>query len=119
MKTLRRRRSEGKTDYKARFNMLKSESIRLVIRKSNRYITAQFVSSDLAQDKTIASVNSSALLEKGWPKELSGSLKSKPAAYLTGIMLGNLAKSKVKTAILDLGLNRNVAGSRLYAALKG
>ena len=119
MRSIKRRRIEGKTDYKARLAMLKSGKIRLVIRKTNNYIIAQFVESDIAQDKIIFGLSSSALLTKGWPKEKTGSLKSIPAAYLTGLILGNLAKSKIKEAILDIGVHRNVKKSRIYAALKG
>jgi large subunit ribosomal protein L18 len=119
MKTLKRRRQEGKTDYGARLAMLKSGKVRLVLRKSNRYIIAQFVQSEMAQDKVIAGSSSRDLLLKGWPKELVGSLKSRAAAYLTGLMLGKLAHGKVSEAILDLGLNRSVNKSRLYAALAG
>ncbi len=117
MKTIRRRRKESKTDYKARFNLLKSEKPRLVVRKTNRYIIAQVVESDIARDKVITQANSKELLSKGWPKEKSGSLKSLQAAYLTGLMLGK--KSKSKDLILDFGLQRIVHGSRLLAVLKG
>ncbi len=118
-KTIRRRRKEGKTDYGARLEMLKSNNVRLIIRKTNRYIIAQFVQSDIAQDSVISAANSRMLLDIGWPKELSGSLKSKQAAYLTGLMLGAASKSKVKSAIVDIGLHRNVKKSRIYSALKG
>ena len=118
-KTQRRRRQERKTDYKSRFNLLKSEKPRFVIRKTNRYILAQIVESDIAQDKVIAESSSKDLLSKGWPKEKSGSLKSLPAAYLTGFLLVKNLKTKVGEVILDLGLQRNIHGSRLYAALKG
>lgn len=118
-RTIRRRRHEGKTDYKARLAMLKSGKSRLVIRKTNRYIIAQIVTTDLAQDKVIVNVNSKDLLESGWPKELSGSLKGKVAAYLTGKLIASKAKSKVKETILDLGMQRNVSKSRLYAVVKG
>ena len=117
-KTIRRRRKEGKTDYKARLAMIKSEKPRLVIRKSSRYITVQIVQTEIAQDKVIVGTTSKALLKKGWPKELSGSLKSKSAAYLTGLLLGKMAKS-VGPLILDLGINRNIQKSRVYAVLKG
>jgi large subunit ribosomal protein L18 len=119
MKTQRRRRKEAKTDYKARFNLLKSERPRLVVRKTNRYIIAQVVESDIAQDKVIATVTSKDLLEKGWPKEKSGSLKSLAAAYLTGYLLAKNKKLKSKNLIFDMGLHRNVPGARVYAALKG
>jgi len=118
-KTIRRRRSEAKTDYKARLALLKSEKPRLVIRKTNRYIIAQIVESSLALDKTLLKVSSKDLLEKGWPKEKVGSLKSLPASYLTGFLLAKKLKGKVKESILDIGLHRNVSGSRLYATLKG
>ena len=38
MKLPRRRRLQGKTDYKARLAMLKSGKPRLVVRKTNHYI---------------------------------------------------------------------------------
>ena len=118
-KTPYRRRREAKTDYEARLAFLKSERPRLVVRKTNRYITAQIVESDAAQDKVIFSVNSKELLKKGWPKEKSGSLKSLQAAYLTGFMLGKKLKGKLESVVLDIGLNRNVSGSRIYALVKG
>ncbi|MBU0761139.1 MAG: 50S ribosomal protein L18 [Nanoarchaeota archaeon] len=119
MKTLKRRRKQAKTDYKARFTMLKSEKPRLVVRKTNHYIIAQIVESQIAQDKVVAKASSQELLEKGWPKEKSGSLKSLPAAYLTGFLLVKNIKTKVNEAILDFGLNRNIHGSRIYALVKG
>ncbi len=118
-RTLRRRRLEAKTDYRARIDLLKSEKPRLVIRKTNKYIIAQIIESHLAQDKVIIGVTSKDLLSKGWPKEFSGSLKSIPAAYLTGLLLGKVAKGRVKEAVLDIGLNRNIQKSRLYSALNG
>jgi len=118
-KTIRRRRIEGKTDYKARLSLISSGKTRLVIRKTNRYIIAQLVQSDIAQDKVLVGVSSKDLLEKGWSKDLQGSLKGLPAAYLTGLLLGKNAKGKVKEAILDMGMYRNVKRSRIYAALKG
>lgn len=118
-KTQRKRTNERKTDYKARLYLLKSDKPRLVVRKTNKYIILQLVESELAQDKVIAKASSADLLTKGWPKEKTGSLKSLPAAYLTGYLLAKNLKVKVKEAILDTGLQRNIAGSRIYAALKG
>ncbi len=117
MKTIKRRRKESKTDYKSRFYLLRSEKPRFVVRKTNRYIIVQVVQSDIAQDKVIAQFNSKDLLSLGWPKERLGSLKSIHAAYLSGFFIAKNLKSK--ELILDLGLNRNVKGSRLFAALKG
>ncbi len=116
----KRRRQEGKTDYKARLAILKSGKPRLVVRRTNRYIIAQLVESELAQDKVIATANSKELLVLGWPKESAGSLKNLAAAYLTGILIGKKASAKkISEAILDIGLHRNVKSSRIYATLKG
>jgi large subunit ribosomal protein L18 len=119
MKTQRRRRREGKTDYRARFAMLKSEKPRLVVRKTNRYIVAQIVEATAAQDKVILEVSSKDLLEKGWPKDKSGSLKGLVAAYLTGYLLAKKLKEKPKQIIFDLGMHRHISGSRIYATLRG
>ena len=116
----RQRRLQAKTDYKARLALLKSGEKRLVVRKTNKYIIAQIVETAQAQDKVVIGINSKDLLGKGWPKEKEGSLKSLQAAYLTGFTLCKLAaEKKIKSAILDIGLNRNVAKSRIYAVLKG
>ena len=119
MKTQKRRRMEGKTDYQARFNLLKSGNSRFVVRKTNRYIIVQIAESEIAQDKIIARASSKELLEKGWPKEKEGSLKSLQAAYLTGFLLAKKVSKIIKHAVLDSGINRNIHGSRIYAALNG
>lgn len=117
-RTIRRRRREGKTDYKARFGMLKSGIPRVVVRRTNKYIISQIIISDVAQDRVVASFNSKDLMKNGWPEKLKGSLKSLPAAYLTGYGLGKNSKD-YKEGILDIGLQRNISKSRLYAFVKG
>ena len=117
-RAIRRRRREAKTDYKSRFALLKAEQPRLVVRKLNQYITLQIVVTNIAQDKVIVAAHSSELLDKGWPKEKAGILKS-PAAYLTGMLLAKKAKGKVDAAIVDAGMYRTVHGSRIFAAVKG
>jgi len=120
MKLPRRRRLEAKTDYKARLSLLESNKPRLVVRKTNRYIISQIVISEKAQDKVVVGLTSKNLLSKGWPKNLQGSLKSREAAYLLGLMLGKEAlKKKINEAILDLGIHRNIKKGRIYAVLKG
>lgn len=120
MKTIRRRRGEKKTDYKARFALLKSGRMRLIVRKTNRYIIVQIVETHHAQDKVCIGMTSKVLLEKGWPKSQQGSIKNLQAAYLTGYLLGKMAKEKkIFEAILDIGMQRNIHKSRLYAVLKG
>ena len=117
-RTIRRRRKENKTDYKARLGFLKSEKPRAVVRKTNRYVIGQIVVSDVAQDRIIAAAHSKELLSKGWPKELEGSLKNSAACYLTGYLLGKKMKNG-KEVILDIGLQRNIKKTGIYAFLKG
>lgn len=119
-KTIRRRRQEGKTDYKARMELIKSGKPRLVIRKTNRYIIAQIVRSEGAQDFVVTTMSSKDLISKGWPEDKSGSLKNRAASYLIGYLVGKLALSKkVDEAILDFGMHRNIQKSRIYTVLKG
>lgn len=119
MGTIRRRRLEAKTDYKARLALLKSGKPRLVVRRTNQYIIAQIVTTNIAQDSVVVGVTSKSLVAKGWPETQRGSLKSIPAAYLTGFLLGKVAQKKVPEAIFDTGMHRNIQKSRLYAVLKG
>lgn len=119
-KTVKRRRSEQKTDYKARFNLLKSGRNRVIIRKTNQYVIVQVVSSTIAQDKVICGVSSKDLITEGWPEKKKGSLKSRGAAYLTGMLLAREAASAgVTEAIIDLGMHRNIKKGRIYAVVKG
>jgi large subunit ribosomal protein L18 len=119
MRSVRKRRLQARTDYKARFGLLKSGSPRLVVRKTNRYILVQLVTSIQAQDTVVVSASSRELLLKGWPEEQRGSLKSLPAAYLTGMLVVKKSKNKISQAILDIGMQRNIHKSRLYAVLQG
>ena len=114
----KKRRAEGKTNYTKRRRLLEGRKPRIVVRKTNRYIIIEYIESRQAQDSTKAYSNSRDLLENGWPKEKSGSLKSLGAAYLTGLMFGNKIKS-FAPAILDTGLIRSTKGSKIYAAVKG
>ena len=120
MKTLKRRRNENKTDYMKRLKLLKSESPRIVFRKTNKYVIAQYVTSHETRDKVEIAINSKKLMNYGWPKEFKGSLKSIPASYFTGFLIGKVVlKSKKKNPIVDFGMIRNVHKSRSFAFLKG
>ncbi len=111
-----RRRNEKKTDYVARLAMLKSGKPRLVVRKSNKYITAEIVNSKNAQDSVVCYASSKELQKYGW----KSSFKNIPASYLTGVLIGVKAKrSKVGNATLDTGIEISTKGSRIYAVLKG
>lgn len=117
MRTEKKRRIKRKTDYKARILLLKAGKPRIAVRKTNKYITIQYIESKEAKDKVIKAVTSKELLKHGWEEKNSGSLKSIPAGYLTGLLLAK--KIGHKEVILDAGLARNVKKSRIYAALKG
>jgi len=118
MRTIKRRRHEGKTDYKARLNLLKSGLPRIVFRKTNRYIIGQYVESKEAKDKVIIGIDSKQLIKYGWPNERS--IKSIPACYLTGFLLGKkILGIDGKKTLLDIGLIRNIPKSKIYAFLKG
>ena len=110
-----------KTDYLLRVGLLKSGRERILFRKTNRYAIGQCVKSENAKDKVVLGVTSKELVKYGWPKEKSGSLKSIPACYLTGLLLGKrvLKKSKSKSYIFDIGMLRNIKKSKVYAFLKG
>ena len=119
MKTLKRRRKENKTDYLKRIKLLKGGSPRVVFRKTNRYVLAQYVTSKEAQDKVEIGVNSKYLVKYGWPKEI-GSLKSIPASYLTGLLIGKkIIKEKLKKPIVDFGMIKALHKTKTYAFLKG
>jgi large subunit ribosomal protein L18 len=113
----KRRRRENKTDYKLRTNLLKSKYPRIVVRITNKYFIVQVIESSEAQDRVIAGLTSKKLLENGWDKKNSGSLKSIPAGYLTGLMLAK--KLKKGKFIVDLGMARTIPGSRVYSVVRG
>ena len=118
MKTILRRRIEGKTDYGSRMNLLKSEIPRLVVRISNRYIIAQIVKSKEAQDSVLCTANSKELVKYGMPEAFS--MKNISNAYLTGALIAKKGKEKkITEVILDIGLKRSTKGSKIYAVVKG
>lgn len=119
-KTLKRRRKEFKTNYTKRIELLKSNKPRIVFRKTNKYLIAQYVTSKQAQDKIEIGITSKKLSAYGWPKESSGSLKSIPAAYLTGFLFGKTVLEKKKeNPIVDLGMARTLHKTKIYGFLKG
>lgn len=111
-----RRKREGKTNYKKRLGLLKSRKPRLVVRASLKNITAQIVTYDEAGDKVLVSAHSRELVKQGF-KAGRGNLC---AAYLVGLIIAKKAKSqKIELAVLDLGLNAPVPGSRIFAVVRG
>lgn len=111
-----RRKREGKTDYRRRLKILVAGTPRLVIRKALKNILLQIVVLGEKGDVVLTSANSKELEKQGW-KFGKGNIT---AAYLTGLLAGKKAKKlKIDHLVLDLGLNMNAKGSRIYAALKG
>ncbi len=116
-KVPRRRRREGKTNYHVRYKMIRTKRIRVVVRKTNKYIIVQFVYPTPIGDYTLAAAHSRELVKYfGW----KAGTKNTPAAYLTGLLAGLRAKKLgIEEAIPDIGLHRPTRGAKVFAAIKG
>ncbi|MDG7010587.1 MAG: 50S ribosomal protein L18 [Nitrososphaerota archaeon] len=113
---LLRRRREGVTDYRARRKAITSKRSLLVVRVSNKNVTAQFVRPTVKGDVVLSSSHSKELAKSGW----HGSSKSVPACYLLGLLAGKKALAAgVKEAVAYNGLIPFIRGSRVAALLKG
>ncbi len=111
-----RRRREGKTDYRRRQRLLRSESPRAVVRKTLNQTLVQIVEAESGGDRVLASARSLDLKEHGW----SVGTGNVPAAYLTGYLAGKRAIAKgITAAVLDIGLQEPTRGGRVFAALQG
>jgi len=111
-----RRRRDGRTNYRKRRKLVVSGLPRLVVRPSNKHLSAQVIQASPEGDHVVASAHSSELKDFGW-KGPCGNLS---AAYLTGLLAGRRAKARgTANAILDLGLHHRGPGSRIFAAVKG
>jgi len=111
-----KRKRQGKTDYKKRLALLKSNKLRFVVRKSLKNILIQIVKYEPNGDKILISAHSNQLKKFGW-KSHTG---NKQSAYLTGLLAGVKAKKQnISEAILDLGLAPSIKNSVCYAAVKG
>ena len=111
-----KRRREGKTDYRARKNLIGLDKSRLVVRITNQHTIAQIINVKLDGDETIVSAHSNELKKMGW----LGNGKNTSAAYLTGFLLGKKAlKAGITAAVLDIGLKSTTKGARIFAVLKG
>lgn len=120
MKTINRRRKENKTDYLKRRKLLQSGKPRVVFRRTNKYVIAQYVLSKEARDSIKIGLNSKILLKYGWPKEKAGGLKSISASYLLGYLMGKkILKDKLEEPIVDFGMIRTIYKTKVFAFLKG
>ncbi|MEM0124407.1 MAG: 50S ribosomal protein L18 [Candidatus Micrarchaeaceae archaeon] len=109
-KMKQRRRREGFTDYRKRLALVKSGMLRVIIRKTNRRIIAQIAKYGEGGDIILKGVTSDMLKAYNWPARAN-----KPTAYLTGLLLANVAGSlKGENFIIDAGLasfGRNSIGA--------
>lgn len=111
-----RRKRSGKTDYRKRLKLLLSGKSRLVVRTTNQKIIAQIIQFTEKGDRVLAAVDSFGLKKLGW----AYSCRNIPAAYLTGLLIGNQAKQKnLSDVVLDTGLLAPLKKGRLFAFLKG
>lgn len=112
-----RRRREGITDYRKRLKLLRSNKIRMVVRKSLKNTQVQLVAYKEGGDNILVSANSKELKTKyNWKFSTS----TTPAAYLTGLLAGTRAKEKgITECVLDTGRNPPAKGSKIFASLKG
>jgi len=111
-----KRRLKGQTNYRRRLRLLLSGKPRLVVRKSLRYIRAQIIEFHPRGDRVLVSASSQELKKFGW----KGSALNIPSSYLVGLLIGKRAlKKRIKSAVLDIGVQKSIKGSRIYALLKG
>jgi len=84
--------------------------------KSLKGIQASIVEYNQKGDIAKVCCHSQSLKKLGW-KHGTGNL---PSAYLVGFLVGKKAiTAKLSEAVMDLGLQKSVKGSRIYAVLAG
>jgi len=110
-----KRRRKGLTNYAKRLALVKGGKPRMVVRKSLKHVTVQFVKFGEKGDATIASANSAELKKFGWSDR-----SNLPTAYLTGALAAGKAKKKgVSEFVLDIGLSTASKGALPFGAAKG
>ncbi len=116
MITLFRRRREKKTDYQKRLALVRAGIPRLVVRRFHNNTTVQVIAYAPAGDRTLVESTVRDLRRLGWSHHGGNT----PSAYLVGYLTGTRAFAKgIKEVVLDLGVQRSVKGSSLYAAAYG
>ena len=110
-----RRRRSALTNYAKRLALVKGNAPRMVVRKSNRGITVQFIEFSPKGDRVLACGLSPALKKFGWAPRCNS-----PTAYLCGMLAAKAAGKKgVKEFNLDIGMQTPSKGSVVFAALRG
>jgi len=108
-----KRKKQGRTDYNNRLHSLMSKHPRLVVRKSNKNMQVQLIKYGEKGDIIIKTFHTKHLNKYGWDINC-GNI---PAAYLVGYLAGLSLKGE--EAILDIGLQAPIRGSRIFAVVKG
>src|ERR671931_205302 len=111
--TLKRNR-QGKTNYRKRVALLLSRSNFIVAKVSDQNVSGQVLKPTINGDMVTCSAHSRELRKYGW----KGSMKSLPACYLTGFLLGKKSiANSTNNAILYTGTDSFTP--RIAACLKG
>jgi large subunit ribosomal protein L18 len=115
-KVPKRRKREGKTNYKKRLTLLLSHKPRLVVRKTHNNVILQIVKYHANGDNILSSAHSKELKAFGY----NGHGGNAKAGYLVGYLGGMRAvKNKVNGVVLDIGMVSSVRGSAVFAVLLG
>jgi large subunit ribosomal protein L18 len=86
------------------------------VRRSLKHTIVQFITYKPKGDLVLVSASSKDLKKLGW----TASTSNLPAAYLTGYLAGKRAAAKkIESAVLDIGLNSPIRGSKVFASLRG
>jgi len=149
-----RRRRECKTDYEARRALIfqdktkyNSPKYRLVVRLSNRDVTAQIVYATLTSDVVMSAAYSHELSKYGATVYNKAGQKNYAASYATGLLIARRILNKLSLdkqyegqvkpdgadflvkpdgaqrrpfhVLLDIGLHYTTTGARIFGVLKG
>jgi len=111
-----KRRREGRTDYKARVQLVKqsknkynSPKYRFVVRFSNKKVTCQVVFSEVTGDKVMCAAYSTELAKHG----VKVGFKNYAAAYATGLLCARRLLTKVGLAAKYDGIGDEEANGEL------
>ncbi|MEE8299942.1 MAG: 50S ribosomal protein L18 [Desulfatiglandales bacterium] len=111
-----RRKRSGKTDYRSRMKLLMSGKPRLVVRITSNRVITQVINYTEKGDVVATACNSNDLRDFGWKAATSNT----PSAYLTGLLCGRKAVGMgIKSCIFDVGRVKPLAGTKIFAVLKG
>ncbi len=110
------RKLSGRTNYRKRLALLKSDLPRLVVRKTLTSIILQVAKFELAGDKVMLTLTSKQLRGLGWKHNC----KNIPAAYLAGMLIGKMSlAANISKVIPDIGMQSVTKGGKIFAAIKG